>query len=228
MKLNNDNIHLIHFKYVLTKIHFINIELLLYLQQNRLKMKKTILLLSIIALIYSCEKQEPLAPNTYEITVTAKGVHNGMRAYIKLFNDNRKEVIIDTAIVINEAFSFKGKVNNASMRVLTINSINGNVPFILEPGKINIEIYKDSIYSSKVGGSKNNEVYNLFKAEPKKKNKVKKAINNPTRASFSTRVLRYKAYTPARVEKAMYDNIITIPRLFVGLLLLPEVIISLI
>ncbi|MCF6296207.1 MAG: AhpC/TSA family protein [Flavobacteriaceae bacterium] len=144
-------------------------------------MKKTILLLSIIALIYSCEKQEPLAPNTYEITVTAKGVHNGMRAYIKLFNDNRKEVIIDTAIVMNEAFSFKGKVNNASMRVLTINSINGNVPFILEPGKINIEIYKDSIYNSKVKGSKNNDVFNLYKKEQRKQaislNEIRQQIN---------------------------------------------------
>jgi len=145
--------------------------------------------LAIIALNYSCEKKETLAPNTYNINGTAKGVLNGIRAYLKNTDNPRNVVIIDTAIIINEAFSFKGKVNNASLRILTINSINGGVPFILESGKINIEVYKDSIYSSKVSGSKNNEVYNLFKTEQQKRNIAMREIRlqiNEARSSSNT------------------------------------------
>ena len=49
-------------------------------------MKKTILLLVLVILNYSCKtnEQEPLAPNSYEIKGTAKGVVNGLRAYILL------------------------------------------------------------------------------------------------------------------------------------------------
>ncbi|MBN4070786.1 DUF4369 domain-containing protein, partial [Olleya sp. AH-315-F22] len=131
-------------------------------------MKNVLLILSLFFLAYSCNKAETLPPNTYEINGSAKGVYNGIRAYLKNVDDINKEIVIDTAIVMNEVFSFKGKVSNASMRVITINGINGNVPFILEPGKIDVEIYKDSIYFSKVGGSKNNEVFNLYKKEQRK------------------------------------------------------------
>mgnify|MGYP001076083330 CR=1 FL=1 len=168
MKLKNGNIHLIDLKRVLTKIRFITIELLLYLRQNRLKMKKTLLLLSIIALIFSCEKEEPLAPNTYEITVSAKGIVNGLRSYIKIVDGTRKEILIDTAIVMNEVYTFRGEIKGSAIRVMTINSVKGMLPFVLEPGRTTIEIYKDSIYYSKVGGTKNNEDYNLFKNELKK------------------------------------------------------------
>ena len=172
MKLKNGNTLLIHFKHVLTKFRFINIELLLYLHQILLNMKNVLLILSLFFLVYSCKKANDLPPNTYEINVSAKGVHNGIRAYLKNVDDIRNEIIIDTAIVMNEAFSFKGKVNNASMRILTINSIKGRLPFILEPGKTKIEIYKDSVYYSKVDGTKNNEDYNLFKNELKKRDKI--------------------------------------------------------
>lgn len=132
-------------------------------------MKKTLLLLSIVALVYSCKKQESLPPNTYEITVTAKGVINGLRSYIKLIDQKKKEIIIDTAIVMNETFTFTGKVSGPSIRVLSINSIKGSLPFVLEPGRTTIEIYKDNIYSSKIDGSSNNSEYNLFKTNYKEK-----------------------------------------------------------
>ncbi|MCH7525226.1 MAG: AhpC/TSA family protein [Bacteroidetes bacterium] len=134
-------------------------------------MKKTLLLLSIFALIYSCNKQDPLPPNTYEISGSAKGVYNGMRVYIKLFDGKRREIIIDTAIVMNETFSFYGKVANPSLRIISINGIKGKLPFVLESGRTTIEIDKDSLFYSKVNGTKNNEDYNVFKNELKKREK---------------------------------------------------------
>jgi len=134
-------------------------------------MKKLLLLLSIVVFVFSCEKEEPLPPYTYEITANAKGIYNGMRAYIKIFDDKRREIIIDTAIIMNEKFKFYGKVGKPSLHIISINGINQNVPFVLESGRTHIEIYKDSIYHSKVTGTKNNEDYNLFKNELIKREK---------------------------------------------------------
>ncbi len=126
-------------------------------------MKKIILLLLIVTLVYSCAKTEALPPDTYEITVTAKGVMNGLRSYIKNIDEKRNETILDTAIVMNEVFTFTGNINNPAIRVLTINGVNGILPFVLESGKISIEIDKDNLSNSKIIGSSNNNDYNLYK-----------------------------------------------------------------
>ena len=75
-------------------------------------MKKYLLLVLIIIFSFSCEKEKQLPPNTYQINVSAPGVLNGIRAYIKIIDIRRQEINIDTAMVVNEEFSFNGKVNN--------------------------------------------------------------------------------------------------------------------
>ena len=138
-------------------------------------MKKTILLIVSIIAFYSCNtKEESLPPNTYEIQGTAKGVVNGLRAYIHS-SENNRQVTIDTAIIMNETFTFSGKVATPSIKTITINSINGSLPFVLEPGRIDINVSKDNLYTSPVLGSKNNEDLNLYKSEY---NKIPKAIND--------------------------------------------------
>jgi len=143
-------------------------------------MKKTILLLVSIIVCYSCNTEEPLPPNSYEISGTAKGVVNGLRAYIHSVENNR-QVTIDTAIIMNEAFTFQGKIANPSIKTISINSIQGSLPFVLESGKTEINISKDSLYYSKVKGSKNNDDYNLYKSEYKKRAQVIDNLNTEYR-----------------------------------------------
>jgi len=126
-------------------------------------MKKFIILLSIISLIVSCEKKEPLPPNTYKINVSAPGVLNGIRAYIQIIDIQRQQISIDTAMVVNEQFTFTGKVNNAAIRVLSVNGVQGSLAFVLEPGELDIELYKDSLQYSKIEGTKNNDGFNEYK-----------------------------------------------------------------
>jgi len=126
-------------------------------------MKKYLLLLLITVLSFSCDKKKQLPPNTYQINVSAPGVLNGIRAYIKIIDNRRQEINIDTAMVVNEKFSFSGKVNNAAIRILTVNSVKGSLAFILEPGELNISLYKDSLQNSKVEGTRNNVAFNTYK-----------------------------------------------------------------
>lgn len=139
--------------------------------QNSLVMKKFIVLLSFVTLLVSCEKKEPLPPNTYKINVSAPGALNGLRAYIKIIDSRRQEINIDTAMVINEQFEFTGKVNNSAIRILSLNGAQGSLAFVLEPGELNIELYKDSIQYSKIEGTENNEAFNEYKSNYR-------AINN--------------------------------------------------
>jgi len=134
-------------------------------------MRKPILFLMLIAFVYSCntEPEKPaLPPNTYQVNISTKGVYNGLRAHLNIMNDRKQEVPIDTAMVVNEAATFSGKIEGAAIRLLTVNGVKGNLQFVLEPGVTNIEVYKDSIQYSKVEGSKNSEMHSLYKSEYRK------------------------------------------------------------
>ena len=133
-------------------------------------MKKIVVLLLLISVIVSCEKKETLPPNTYKVNVSAPGVFNGIRAYIKIIDNRRQEIDIDTAMVVNEQFTFTGKVNSSAIRILSVNSVQGNLAFVLEPGEIDITIYKDSMQYSKIVGTKNNEGFNEYKQNFRKLN----------------------------------------------------------
>jgi len=134
-------------------------------------MRKPVLFLMLIAFVFSCdtEPEKPaLPPNTYQVNISTKGVYNGLRAHLNIMNARKQEVPIDTAMVVNEAATFSGKIEGAAIRLLTVNGVKGNLQFVLEPGVTNIEVYKDSIQYSKVEGSKNSEMHSLYKSEYRK------------------------------------------------------------
>ena len=126
-------------------------------------MKKLVLLLFVMSVVVSCEKKVPLPPDTYKINVSAPGVLNGIRAHIKIIDDRRQEITIDTAMVVNESFTFSGKVNNAAIRIITVNGVPGSLAFVLEPGELDVELYKDSLAYSIIEGTKNNDAFNDYK-----------------------------------------------------------------
>ena len=146
-------------------------------------MKRIILLLVITSLVLSCKTEEPLPPDTYQINGQAKGVVNGIRAYIKV-NEGNRDKVIDTAIVMNESFTFSGNASVPVISRIEINSVPGVLPFVLEPARLNVTVKRDSIYYSVVEGSKNNEDYNRFKDEIKAKvneiNALKDQISQST------------------------------------------------
>ena len=137
-------------------------------------MKNLLLILSLCFLTISCktEHKTPLPPNVYEISGSAKGIYNGMRAYIKAVDEKRKTVNIDTAIIMNEAFSFKGNVDVPAMRILTVDGLSQNLPFVFESGRTTINIDKDNIFDSKIEGSINNEEYKVYLASYKEKSEA--------------------------------------------------------
>jgi peroxiredoxin len=146
-------------------------------------MKKYLAVLIILSVLVSCDKKDPLPPNTYKINVSAPGVLNGIRAHIKIMDNRRQEINIDTAMAINEHFTFTGKTNSAAIRVLSVNGIKGNLAFVLEPGELDIELYKDSIQASRVEGTKNNDEFNEYKKNFKVLNDKFIKVSNERKAA---------------------------------------------
>ena len=125
-----------------------------------IKSQKLNAIICLISILISC-KSNTTKNNLYEVECNADGIYNGVRAYLKSSNNNKQ--VIDTALVMNGAFKFKGEVSNPEMRILTIDGINGQTALVLESGKTNVTIYKDSIYKSIIKGGENNSIFNKYK-----------------------------------------------------------------
>ena len=128
-------------------------------------MKIIIKILIITILFTSCKPE--VKTDGYVINGNAKGVYNGIRVYLKGFDQNNRQVDIDTAIVMNEKFTFNGKVISPEMCFLNINSVNGNLPLIIENSEITIDVDKDDLTASKVFGTKTNEALSTFSTNMK-------------------------------------------------------------
>lgn len=124
-------------------------------------MKLFIKLLLIGLLFTSCNKE--VKRDGYLIDGNAKGIYNGIRVYLKGLDQSNRQIELDTAIVMNEKFTFEGKVSSPHMVFININSVNGNLPIIVENSIITVDVDKENLINSKVSGTKNNEglmIYN--------------------------------------------------------------------
>jgi hypothetical protein len=115
--------------------------------------------------LYSCNKEE--AKTNLQLTGTIKGLKKGT-LYIQRVVDTSL-IAIDT-IIIDGASTFETnlKLDSAEMLYLFLdrgvtNSMDNNILFFAEPGKINIDTNLDSyIASAKITGSKNQEKYEEY------------------------------------------------------------------
>ncbi len=132
-----------------------------------------IVLFGLIALFFcSCQDNS----TTIEIEGTAQGMADGTELLFQKLNENNQPYIVDTIIINNESFSFElEKKGFPEIGLLTFQNVNSNVIFFIENKDLNATIYKDSIYSSKVTGSRENDLFNSFTADIKKYNAKKQA-----------------------------------------------------
>jgi peroxiredoxin len=106
--------------------------------------------------------------NEYSITGTIEGIENGTLITLEKQDQTLGIISIDSAKVVDGKFSFKGTTSEPSIHFLQVKNTNGKVVFILEEGKIDVVVYKDSIAKSKIGGTKNNEYLLSFNLSAQK------------------------------------------------------------
>ena len=143
-------------------------------------MKKILLLLLASVSIVSCSK---VGKDEYIITGEAKGIKNGTMVILQK-QDSTGLVAIDTVKVENEKFKFEGKTLEPALHFLQFKDKQGQVPFVLETGEIEMTIDKDTLNKSTVGGTYSNDELNSYAKESEKIQKKMMAFQKANMAKF--------------------------------------------
>lgn len=137
-------------------------------------MKKFLLFATVAAFAVSCN--DSLKENEFLVSGTIDTIYNGKQVFLKEAPKERmaQPISLDTAVVENGKFTFRGMAETPQERFLFIEGEERNAPirFFAEEGNITINVNKDTIYNSTVTGTFNNEVlakYNKLNNELSKK-----------------------------------------------------------
>jgi hypothetical protein len=130
-------------------------------------MNKILIALLSITLLTSCGEEKKPA-NTLEITGTIKGLKKG-KIYIQKVQDTT--LIVLDSIILNGKSTFESTIQLESPEMLYLfldrnvsNSLDNNLLFFAEPGKINIDTDLEFFLAkAKITGSKNHELYEQYK-----------------------------------------------------------------
>ena len=122
-------------------------------------MRVKFLLLSL--LIISCNSSNDFTING------STDVNDGSKVYILQADQNNQPYIQDSTIIKNSKFNFTGEAATPEISYFQVEGVNGYVLSIIESGKINAEIYKDSITTSLVTGTKSNNDFNKYRQQTK-------------------------------------------------------------
>ena len=139
-------------------------------------MKKILLLGAMAVALFSCSK---VGDGEYLVTGKVKGMKSGL-VFLQKENPNGMGLLtVDTIKIVDEKFEIKGKADEPVIALLEIQKTNGKIPFILEHGEVTVDVDKDSIFKSKIGGTYNNDEFSKFNEES---NKIKKGLQKKVMA----------------------------------------------
>jgi peroxiredoxin len=144
-------------------------------------MKKVLLLLMAAITVVSCNK---VGENEFIITGKADGIENGVSVFLQK-QDSTGLVQVDTVKVKDGKFKFEGKVTEPGIHLIEVEKIPGKAVLVLENGEITLDVRKDTIGKSKVGGTYSNDQLTNYSKENEKINKRMMAFQNANMAKFS-------------------------------------------
>ncbi len=122
-------------------------------------MKKIIWCLCAIAVLAACNKN----PEGYTINGTLTGdLENGTKIFLKKINEKNRPVDVDTTTIENDKFSFSGKAGIPELHYIFIDKVNGNIPLVIEKGKIELKAQKDSLGFAEIEGTVQNDLFANF------------------------------------------------------------------
>ncbi len=121
-----------------------------------------------ISSLYSCKKNfsETITKN-YTINGKILKNLNKKKVFLKI-QEKGNTIIIDSTILKNGEFEFKGKLEKPEVFGIFIDSIKGAIGLFMENSTITIQVNKDSLSSSNISGSSTHDEYLNFLKKSKK------------------------------------------------------------
>lgn len=123
-------------------------------------MKKLIYLLVTVSMLTACNNGN----KSYTITGTVEGATDGDTVYLRT-KEGRQFIKLDSAIIKNGSFSFKGTQDTTVSRYITYNATGKEglmIDFFLENGKININLTRNNDSAT---GSPSNDAYQEIRSQ---------------------------------------------------------------
>lgn len=122
-------------------------------------MKKLTYLLAAAAILAACNNGN----KGYTVTGTVEGASDGDTVYLQM-TKAREFVKLDSAVIANGTFSFKGVQDTAAFRYIVYKPADKEplfTNFFLENGQISVKLSADN--NSTVTGTPNNDIYQAYK-----------------------------------------------------------------
>lgn len=173
---------------------------------KKYSMMKKIALFSLLIMILACNQDQKTNTNTngFNIDVTLDSDINNSVA--RLFRvDNRKKVVLDSTVITNGKFTFKGSVNTPDKYYIIIDNLLGNFPLIVGNEDFSIEMLSDSLAASKINGSKENEFTKIFIDD----SQYIRDYNDDLRSKFKTFQSKGNTEGMTAVRKS-YDSLVKV------------------
>lgn len=128
-------------------------------------MKKILFVAASALFAVSCNN---VADNEYKIVGKIDPSFNGKNVYLEKPADFMGTLPVDTAKVEDGKFIFSDTVTKPSFYFVSVDGKpSEKLRIIVEPGEIKVEVDKDTIYNSKIGGTYNNEKFYEYSKEAK-------------------------------------------------------------
>ena len=171
--------------------------------------------------VFTCKTETNTPIDGYRIIGEAPGVYNGIRVYLNTIDVNGRPIAKDTAVVINERFKFEGAMQQPEMVLLSVNSVTGNFPFVLEQKELNLKVNKDALDQSEISGTKANDalmeyhyaIKSMAESTLKLRDQYNNANNSEDKKAVSKKIVEHnleKEDFPFTFLKAHDDNFFSI------------------
>lgn len=123
---------------------------------------KKLLLITLSILLLGCSTES----EKFKIMGTTD-LDDGKKIFRVVADSNNQPIVLDTMIVSKGKFEFQGTAIEPDINFLYMEGVQGNVGFIIEPGTIKANLFKNDLASSEFKGSPSNDSYILYKNETK-------------------------------------------------------------
>lgn len=102
--------------------------------------------------------------NDYTLNISAD-VDDEQQIYLIALDNNNQPQTLDTLYIKSGITTYSSSIEVPEMHYLLIQGNRDVVPVVLEPGEITVEMFKDSIRSSVVSGTKSNKEFKQYVSE---------------------------------------------------------------
>lgn len=175
-------------------------------------MKQLFTIVLAALLVTSC--QNDVERTDYVINGNAEGVYNGIRVFLKDVDERGRQVVLDTAIVMNEAFTFQGAVTEPSLRYISVNGVPGVLPIMLENKELQLSIDKKILANSTFSGSKSHDLMIEFNTKMNEYKNNLRTINDAySEAQFLRDTAKVESYKDEL--KVLNEQLVAYPMDFI-------------